>query len=98
MVPSLGEGAAPQQETTMGKIRGTNRGDVVLVQLATRIPLPQHQAVRVRCVELDMTVIEFTEAAFARELERTAGAGEKARKAAKAATKKAGAKPKADAA
>jgi hypothetical protein len=43
--------------------------DDVLVQLATRVPRDLHRAIKLHCVGVGMSVMEFVEAALVTKLE-----------------------------
>ena len=43
--------------------------DDVLVQLATRVPRELHRAIKLHCVGVGMSVMEFVEAALVSKLE-----------------------------
>jgi hypothetical protein len=43
--------------------------DDVLVQLATRVPRELHRAIKLHCVGVGMSVMEFVEAALVTKLE-----------------------------
>lgn len=44
--------------------------DDVLVQLATRVPRDLHRAIKLHCVGIGISVMEFVEAALAAKLAR----------------------------
>jgi predicted HicB family RNase H-like nuclease len=44
--------------------------DDVLVQLATRVPRDLHRAIKLHCVGVGMSVMEFVEAALVTKLEQ----------------------------
>jgi hypothetical protein len=44
--------------------------DDVLVQLATRVPRELHRAIKLHCVGIGMSVMEFVEAALVSKLEQ----------------------------
>ena len=44
--------------------------DDVLVQLATRVPRELHRAIKLHCVGVGMSVMEFVEAALVSKLEQ----------------------------
>jgi predicted HicB family RNase H-like nuclease len=44
--------------------------DDVLVQLATRVPRDLHRAIKLHCVGIGISVMEFVEAALATKLAR----------------------------
>ena len=54
------------------------RDDDILIQLATRIPKVLHRAIKLHCVEANISVMDFVAYALEDKLKRTKTAGSKA--------------------